>query len=240
MVNAFLAWLFWNKKSRYCHHLGIIGIGIVAGFVGGFGVTNYNLGHICVIIEDKYLKIGMCVHLHNRWDNSSSIFQKLCPFLNTRFFFLPIQHLQPSIGTHMQCSCKNYAPFFYLKSSVYYPAPGQPSFGICMQCSCRFLTGKLVFLKANCNLNQIIKLFVTCIQIDKYLASCTIIFNTGRPVVMERFKPWITSVRFDIFHFMWQFTKELTTQHHPLYGTFCSKLSSCIFIWDKNDYANLR
>lgn len=39
---------------------------------------------------------------------------------------------------------------------------------------------------------------------------------------------------------MRRFTKGLTTEHHPLYGTFCSKLSSCIFEWDSADYARLR
>ncbi len=39
---------------------------------------------------------------------------------------------------------------------------------------------------------------------------------------------------------MRRFTAGLTTEHHPLYGTFCSKLSSCIFEWDKDDIACLK
>ena len=39
---------------------------------------------------------------------------------------------------------------------------------------------------------------------------------------------------------MRRFTRGLTSEHHPLYGTFCSKLSSSIFVWDPEDYALLR
>lgn len=39
---------------------------------------------------------------------------------------------------------------------------------------------------------------------------------------------------------MRRFTRGLTTEHHPLYGTFCSKLSSCIFEWDKLDICHLK
>lgn len=39
---------------------------------------------------------------------------------------------------------------------------------------------------------------------------------------------------------MRRFTNGLTTEHHPLYGTFCSKLSSCIFEWDKDDIEQLK
>lgn len=39
---------------------------------------------------------------------------------------------------------------------------------------------------------------------------------------------------------MRRFTNGLTTEHHPLYGTFCSKLSSCIFEWDKQDVCCLK
>lgn len=64
--------------------------------------------------------------------------------------------------------------------------------------------------------------------------------QTGEPAVLEWFHPWKCHVWLDIFHFMRRFTKGLTTEHHPLYGTFCSKFSSCIFVWDKEDYAQLR
>ncbi|KAI4806803.1 hypothetical protein KUCAC02_017601 [Chaenocephalus aceratus] len=39
---------------------------------------------------------------------------------------------------------------------------------------------------------------------------------------------------------MRRFTTGLTTEHHPLYGTFCSKMSSCIFEWDTDDISHLK
>ena len=39
---------------------------------------------------------------------------------------------------------------------------------------------------------------------------------------------------------MRRFTTGLTTEHHPLYGTFCSKLSGCIFEWDQDDIRCLK
>lgn len=62
----------------------------------------------------------------------------------------------------------------------------------------------------------------------------------GPPPVLVWFQPWTTKVRLDIFHFMRRFTPGLTTEHHPLYGTFCSKLSSCIFEWDERDITRLK
>ncbi|XP_063732182.1 uncharacterized protein LOC134859573 [Eleginops maclovinus] len=64
--------------------------------------------------------------------------------------------------------------------------------------------------------------------------------ETGAPPVLVWFRPWKTKVKLDIFHFMRRFTTGLTTEHHPLYGTFCSKLSSCIFEWDQDDIGNLK
>ncbi|KAK0139240.1 hypothetical protein N1851_024171 [Merluccius polli] len=58
--------------------------------------------------------------------------------------------------------------------------------------------------------------------------------------VLHWFRPWTSTVRLDVFHFMRRFTRGLTTEHHPLYGTFCSKLSSCIFEWDKQDVCRLK
>ncbi|RXN02313.1 Carboxyl-terminal PDZ ligand of neuronal nitric oxide synthase [Labeo rohita] len=58
--------------------------------------------------------------------------------------------------------------------------------------------------------------------------------------VLTWFRPWKVTVRLDVFHFMRRFTAGLTTEHHPLYGTFCSKLSSCIFEWDKDDISRLK
>jgi hypothetical protein len=67
-----------------------------------------------------------------------------------------------------------------------------------------------------------------------------IVVSAGVPAVLEWFHTWKCHVRLDIFHFMRRFTKGLTTEHHPLYGTFCSKFSSCVFVWDKEDYFKLR
>ena len=47
-------------------------------------------------------------------------------------------------------------------------------------------------------------------------------------------------MRLDSFHFMRRFNTGLTTEHHPLFGTFCSKMSSCIFEWDEEDIQKLR
>jgi hypothetical protein len=63
------------------------------------------------------------------------------------------------------------------------------------------------------------------------------LFFAGKPPVLDWFRLWNCEVKLDIFHFMRRFTRGLTTEHHLLYGTFCSKLSSCIFEWDKEDYA---
>ncbi|ROL44116.1 Zinc finger BED domain-containing protein 1 [Anabarilius grahami] len=60
------------------------------------------------------------------------------------------------------------------------------------------------------------------------------------PAVLNLFRPWKCIVRLDIFHFMRRFNCGLTTEHHPLYGTFCSKLSSCIFEWDQEDVKELK
>ena len=47
-------------------------------------------------------------------------------------------------------------------------------------------------------------------------------------------------MRLDIFHFMRRVVAGLTTEHHALFGTFLSKLSSAIFKWDKVDIEELR
>lgn len=54
------------------------------------------------------------------------------------------------------------------------------------------------------------------------------------------FRPWKSAVRLDSFHFMRRFNCGLTTEHHPLYGTFCAKLSSCVFEWDQEDVQHLK
>ncbi|XP_041824833.1 uncharacterized protein LOC121629265 [Melanotaenia boesemani] len=64
--------------------------------------------------------------------------------------------------------------------------------------------------------------------------------ETGVSPVLYWFRPWTSKVRLDVFHFMRRFTRGLITEHHPLYGTFCSKLSSCIFEWDRSDIQRLK
>ena len=54
------------------------------------------------------------------------------------------------------------------------------------------------------------------------------------------FHKWDTiQVRLDIWHFMRRLGRGCTSESHPLYGTFMSKLSSCIFEWDADDYDRL-
>ncbi|CAM4652081.1 unnamed protein product [Leuciscus chuanchicus] len=62
----------------------------------------------------------------------------------------------------------------------------------------------------------------------------------GVSSVAKLFHPWKSAVRLDSFHFMRRFNCGLTTEHHPLYGTFCAKLSSCIFEWDQEDVQRLK
>lgn len=46
-------------------------------------------------------------------------------------------------------------------------------------------------------------------------------------------------VRLDVWHFMRRIANACTTESHPLYGTFMSRLSSSIFLWDSEDYQKL-
>ncbi|XP_039514864.1 uncharacterized protein LOC120469743 isoform X3 [Pimephales promelas] len=64
--------------------------------------------------------------------------------------------------------------------------------------------------------------------------------QSGVSSVAKLFHPWKSAVRLDSFHFMRRFNCGLTTEHHPLYGTFCAKLSSCIFEWDQEDVQRLK
>ncbi|KAK0134144.1 hypothetical protein N1851_030297 [Merluccius polli] len=68
------------------------------------------------------------------------------------------------------------------------------------------------------------------------------VLTTGEGVssVVKLFHPWRSAVHLDSFHFMRRFNCGLTTEHHPLYGTFCAKLSSCIFEWDQEDVQRLK
>ena len=42
-------------------------------------------------------------------------------------------------------------------------------------------------------------------------------------------------LRLDIWHFMRRLSNGCTTDAHPLYGTFMSHISKCIFKWEKED-----
>ncbi|XP_059896388.1 uncharacterized protein LOC132448858 [Gadus macrocephalus] len=64
--------------------------------------------------------------------------------------------------------------------------------------------------------------------------------QSGVSSVAKLFHPWQSAVRLDSFHFMRRFNCGLTTEHHPLYGIFCAKLSSCIFAWDQEDVQRLK
>jgi len=46
-------------------------------------------------------------------------------------------------------------------------------------------------------------------------------------------------VRLDVFNFMRRLAAGVTTESHPLYGTFMNCLSCTIFEWDKDDYERL-
>ena len=46
-------------------------------------------------------------------------------------------------------------------------------------------------------------------------------------------------VRLDIWHFMRRVASCVTTDSHPLYGTFMRQLSSAIFVWDATDMKRL-
>ena len=64
--------------------------------------------------------------------------------------------------------------------------------------------------------------------------------RSGEPPAHVLFHPWKFEVKLDIFHFMRRFSPGLTTEHHSLYGTFCSRLSSAIFEWDEDDIGQLQ
>lgn len=63
----------------------------------------------------------------------------------------------------------------------------------------------------------------------------------GVTKLKKRFCGWPNlTVRLDIYHFMRRLAVGCTTDAHPLYPTFMSRLASCIFELDPNDLALLR
>ena len=60
--------------------------------------------------------------------------------------------------------------------------------------------------------------------------------STGPSKFQILFASWdAMEVRLDIWHFMRRIAGDLTTESHPLYGTFMARLSNCIFEWDLRD-----
>ena len=43
-------------------------------------------------------------------------------------------------------------------------------------------------------------------------------------------------IKLDIFHFIMRIELGISSESHPLYGTFMQRLSACIFEWDRHDY----
>ena len=46
-------------------------------------------------------------------------------------------------------------------------------------------------------------------------------------------------VHLDVWHFMRRIAAAITSEAHPLYGVFMSRLSCSIFEWDTGDYERL-
>ena len=49
------------------------------------------------------------------------------------------------------------------------------------------------------------------------------------------FSGWDLCVRLDVWHFMRRLAGGCTSESHPLYGPFMSRLSEAIFEWDRSD-----
>ena len=65
--------------------------------------------------------------------------------------------------------------------------------------------------------------------------------SAGDGAVARMFCGWPDlAVRLDVWHFVRRFCSACTTDTHPLYSVFLSKLSTCIFEWDAGDLARLR
>lgn len=63
----------------------------------------------------------------------------------------------------------------------------------------------------------------------------------GQSKLQARFGGWPDLIiRLDIWHFMRRLAVGCTTDAHPLYPIFMSRLSACIFEWDPHDVALLR
>ena len=63
---------------------------------------------------------------------------------------------------------------------------------------------------------------------------CCTVDGSGRYKLLFNCWPSL-SVHFDIWHFIRRLAFRVTTKSHAHYGTFLSRLSSCIFEWDEGD-----
>lgn len=63
----------------------------------------------------------------------------------------------------------------------------------------------------------------------------------GTPAAAALFPEWTqVLVRLDVWHFMRRLAAMVTTDSHPLYGSFMRRLSAAIFAWDPEDVALLK
>lgn len=70
---------------------------------------------------------------------------------------------------------------------------------------------------------------------------CGCCIEKGQSKLQARFGGWPDLIiRLDIWHFMRRLAVGCTTDAHPLYPVFMSRLSACIFEWDPDDVALLR
>ena len=83
----FLARLFFNeKKSRYCHHSGVV-VGVGGGVVVVVVVvvvTNFNLAYNFLSVEANLMKLHLLVHHHKDYNltkkhNSTLLLDKIMP-----------------------------------------------------------------------------------------------------------------------------------------------------------------
>ena len=63
----------------------------------------------------------------------------------------------------------------------------------------------------------------------------------GPSKLVALFEGWEgMTVRLDIWHFMRRIAVGVTSESHPLYGTFMQRISGCIFEWDADDHRLLQ
>ena len=103
--SPFFSLAVFGENLRYCYSLCIVGVQKLWHFV------------ISVIIEDIYLKLGVCVH----YQKNNPCYQGRQFKMIFIFRIMPLlRHFNlyqaPSIGTRMRCSCSTYN--FYPKRSI--------------------------------------------------------------------------------------------------------------------------